>query len=93
MATVERPKAGEVEERQAPELEIEGRKIRGRIPYGVESRDMGGWKEIIEPSALRSAKLDDLVATVDHTGVPIGRFPTTLTIEDRSDGLHWSVLA
>jgi uncharacterized protein len=88
----ERPAAGQLEERQAPELEVEGRKIRGRIPYGIESRDMGGWKEIIEPSALRAAKLDDLVATVDHAGVPIGRYPTTLEIEDRSDGLHWAVL-
>lgn len=92
MSTVARPKAGEVEERQAPELEVEGRKIRGRIPYKVESRDMGGWREIIEPSALRDTKLDDLVATVDHTGVPIGRYPTTLTLEDRSDGLHWSLM-
>ena len=88
----ERPKAGEVEERQAPELEVEGRKIRGRIPYGVESRDMGGWREVIEPTALRGAKLDDLVATVDHAGVPLGRYPTTLEVEDRSDGLHWSVV-
>jgi phage head maturation protease len=42
---------------------------------------------------LRSANLDDLVATVDHAGVPIGRYPTTLDIEDRTDGLHWSVVA
>jgi HK97 family phage prohead protease len=53
---------------------------------------MGGWKEIIEPTALRNAKLDDLVATVDHAGVPIGRYPVTLDLEDRTDGLHWSVV-
>jgi hypothetical protein len=47
--------------------------------------------EIIEPTALRGTKLDDLVATVDHTGIPIGRYPTTLHLEDRADGLHWSV--
>jgi phage head maturation protease len=92
LSTIERPKAGEVEERHAPELEIDGRKIRGRIPYRVESRDMGGWREIIEPTALRGTKIDDLVATVDHAGVPIGRYPTTLNVEDRSDGLHWSVV-
>jgi HK97 family phage prohead protease len=92
MSTIQRPKAGEVEERQAPELEVEGRRIRGRIPYGAESRDMGGWREIIEPTALRTANLDDLVATVDHTGVPIGRYPTTLHVEDRADGLHWSLM-
>jgi phage head maturation protease len=91
MATVERPKVGEVEERQAPALEVDGKKIRGLIPYGIESRDMGGWVEVIEPTALRAARVDDLVATVDHVGVPIGRFPTTLEIEDRGDGLHWAV--
>jgi Escherichia/Staphylococcus phage prohead protease len=92
MPKAERPKAGEVEERQAPAIAVEGKKIRGRIPYGSESRDMGGWREIIEPTALRNTKLDDLVATVDHAGVPIGRYPTTLDLEDRSDGLHWAVV-
>src|SRR5690349_21585300 len=87
----ERPKAGQLEERDAPALAVEGKKIRGRIPYSVESRDMGGWREIIEPTALRGTKLDDLVATIDHTGVPIGRYPTTLDLEERADGLHWSV--
>jgi hypothetical protein len=29
-----RPKPGQVEERQAP-LEADGKRIRGRIPYGV----------------------------------------------------------
>jgi HK97 family phage prohead protease len=52
---------------------------------------MGGWREIIEPGALDAARLDDLVATVDHVGVPIGSYPGTLEIEDRSDGLHWAV--
>ncbi|HEY6775213.1 MAG TPA: HK97 family phage prohead protease [Thermoleophilaceae bacterium] len=88
---VKRPQAGEVEERQAPALEVEGRKIRGRIPYGTESRDMGGWKEIIERGALNRAELDDLVVTVDHVGLPLGRYPGTLEVEDRDDGLHWSV--
>ena len=43
------------------------------------------------PGALDGAKLDDLVVTVDHAGVPLGRFPTTLELEDRADGMHWSV--
>jgi HK97 family phage major capsid protein len=85
-----RPKAGEVEERSTSVL-IDGRKLHGVIPYGVESRDLGGFREVIEPGALNGANIDDLVATVDHAGVPIGRHPTTLAIEDRSDGLHWSV--
>jgi len=91
METVKRPKAGEVEERQAPALEVDGKKIRGKIPYGVESRDMGGWREVIEHGALNRAQFDDLVVTVDHVGLPLGRFPGTLELEDRDDGLHWSV--
>jgi HK97 family phage prohead protease len=86
-----RPKPGEFETRQAPALVADGKKIRGRIPYGVESRDLGGWSEVIEPGALNGAKLDDLVATVDHVGVPIGRHPNTLDLDDRDDGLHWAV--
>src|SRR5215218_6309578 len=86
----ERPKAGQVETRHN-EIAAEGRKIHGVVPYGIESRDMGGWREVIEPGALRATKLDDLVATVDHAGVPIGRYPTTLELEDRSDGLSWAV--
>jgi HK97 family phage prohead protease len=88
MAT--RPKPGELEERQAP-LEADGKRIRGVIPYGTASADLGGFTEIIERGALNRAKLDDLVCVVDHQGVPIGRHPTTLEIEDRADGLHWAV--
>lgn len=86
-----RPKIGSVEERTAPDATVDGKRLRGLIPYGVESRDMGGWREVIEPGALAGAKLDDLVATVDHVGIPIGRYPTTLDLEDRADGAHWSV--
>ncbi len=88
---MDRPKVGELETRQAPDATVDGKRLRGVIPYGVESRDMGGWREIVEPTALRGAKLDELVATVDHAGIPIGRYPTTLELEDRQDGAHWSV--
>jgi HK97 family phage major capsid protein/HK97 family phage prohead protease len=81
-----------IEQRSAPDtLVVEGRKLRGRIPYGVESRDLGGWSEEISRGALRNADTSDLVATVDHAGVPLGRYPGTLALEDRDDGLHWSV--
>jgi len=85
-----RPVPGQVEER-AEQITVDGQRLRGVIPYGVKSRDMGGWREIIEPGALDNTRLDDLVATVDHAGVPIGRYPSTLTLEDRDDGLHWTV--
>jgi uncharacterized protein len=92
----DRPTAGALEERSAPDATaapvIDGRRLRGLIPYGVESRDLGGWREVIEPGALRSAKLDDLIATREHDRSKLlGRHPTTLAIEDRSDGLAWSV--
>jgi uncharacterized protein len=87
-----RPKLGALEERAAPDLlATDGKRIRGRIPYGIESRDMGGWREIIEPGALDTTRFDDLVVTVDHGGVPLGRYPGTLELEDRNDGLHWAV--
>jgi Caudovirus prohead serine protease len=88
----DRPTAGQVEERTAPELlSADGPRIRGRIPYGVESRDMGGRREVVERGALERTRFDDLVVTVDHAGVPLGRYPGTLELEDRSDGFHWSV--
>ncbi|MEJ7894538.1 MAG: HK97 family phage prohead protease [Solirubrobacteraceae bacterium] len=89
-----RPKPGEVEQRtmlEAPGPTVDGRRLHGVIPYSVESRDLGGWREIIEPGALAGADLTDLIATVDHAGIPIGRFPTTLEVDDQADGLHWSV--
>lgn len=90
--TLTKPTPGEVEQRSAPaDLSIDGNTLSGVIPYGVESRDLGGWKEVIEPRALASADLSDLVATLNHTGIPLGRFDSTLKVEDRSDGLAWSV--
>ena len=86
----DRPVQGPLEERSGP-IHVEDRRIRGVMPFGVESRDLGGWREVIAPGALRSAKLDDLVATVDHSGLPIGRYPTTLQLEERAHGVHWSV--
>lgn len=88
--TPNRPVPGQVEERAEP-LALEGRRIRGRIPFNVKSRDLGGFREVISPTALRGTNMDDLVARVDHAGVPIGRFPGTLQVEDRDDGMHWSV--
>jgi len=88
---VNRPTPGAVEQRTAPDAALEGRKLRGLIPYSVESRDLGGWREVIEPGALDGAKLEDLVATVDHAGIPLARYPTTLDLEERDDGAHWAL--
>ncbi len=88
------PQRGSIEQRSAPEqtaLTVDGRRLRGVIPYGLESRDLGGWREVMAPGSLREADLTGLVATVDHAGVPLARFPATLEVEDRADGLHWSL--
>jgi phage head maturation protease len=88
----DRPVAGQLEQRSAPDVELDGRRLRGVIPYDVPSREMpGGWTETIDASALRGARLDDLTVTVEHAGIPLGRYPTTLELEDRADGAHWSV--
>ena len=90
----DRPTPGTLEQRNAPESAtptLDGRRLRGAIPYGVESRDLGGWREVMEPGCMNGARLEDLVATVDHAGVPLGRHPRTLEVEDRADALHWSV--
>jgi HK97 family phage prohead protease len=91
---VNRPKPGAVEERavEAAAPTVEGRKLRGRIPYGVESRDLGGWREVIDRGALKGARIDDLIATREHDRSKLlGRHPTTLTVEDRDDGFEWAV--
>jgi len=92
----DRPKPGVVEDRSAPEAGapvVDGRKLRGLIPYGVESREMpGGFREVIDKGALTNADLSDLIATREHDRARLlGRHPTTLTTEDRADGFAWAV--
>src|SRR5215207_10666927 len=93
----DRPKPGHVEDRSVAQEAggapvVDGRKLRGLIPYGVESRDLGGWTEVIDPGALAGARLGDLIATREHDRSKLlGRHPTTLTTEDRADGFAWAV--
>ena len=71
-------------------VRVEGNTLLGLIPFGIESRDLGGWSEQLAPTCLSNAVTDDLIATVNHDVSRIlGRFPTTLRIEQRSDGLAW----
>jgi HK97 family phage prohead protease len=85
---------GLVEERSAPDEaappRIEGNRLFGLVPTGVRSHDLGGWFEQLEPGCLREASMDGLVLTLNHGGLPLGRFPTTLSVEERDDGLAWS---
>jgi HK97 family phage prohead protease len=90
-----RPTPGAVEQRSALDSNtptIDGRRLHGLIPYSVASRDLGGFREIIEPGALADADLRDLIATREHDRSKLlGRHPTTLTVDDRTDGFAWSV--
>ena len=52
---------------------------------------MGGWREKVSADAFCNCDFSELRATVDHTGVPLGRYPTTLEVEERADGLHWAL--
>ena len=95
MTTITRPQPGSVEQRtalDAPAPTIDGRRLHGLIPYGAESRDLGGFTEVIAPGALAGADLSDLIATREHDRSKLlGRHPSTLTVEDRADGFAWSV--
>ncbi|MBO0767542.1 MAG: phage major capsid protein [Solirubrobacterales bacterium] len=90
-----RPQAGSVEERALDHqgaATVADRRLHGVIPYGVESRDLGGWREVIDRGALADADLSGLIATREHDRSQLlGRHPSTLTTEDRADGFHWSV--
>ncbi len=90
MGTGDRPTPGDLEERSSAGLEVADKRVRGRVPYNVPSRDMGGWKEVIDPAAFRATDFTELRCVIDHKGVPLARYPTTLEIEDRVDGLAWS---
>lgn len=91
----DRPTAGELEQRSAPAdapaPTIEGNTLHGLIPYSVESRNLGGWTEQLAPGCLTNAARDDLVATLNHdVSRLLGRYPTTLSLEDRDEGVAWS---
>ena len=86
-----RPRAGQVETRSSDTLDITDKRIRGLVPYGVQSRDMGGWREVIDNTAFRNTDFSELRAVIDHKGTPLARYPKTLELEDRSDGLAWSI--
>jgi phage head maturation protease len=85
-----RPEPGDVEERTAA-LEVEGKRIRGVVPYNVEAR-LDGFTETISEGALARSDFSQLIATIDHadSGLPLARFPATIELEHRADGLHWS---
>ena len=69
---------------------VEGRRLRGSSPTASSPRPRRLARGDRAGRAERRAPRE-LVATVDHAGIPIGRYPGTLELEDRADGFHWSV--
>ena len=79
-------------ERRSARVETEGSTIHGlAIVFGSLSEDLGGFREVIEASAVDRTLSEniDVRALVDHEpGKIIGRLSArTLTLEKRSDGL------
>jgi uncharacterized protein len=90
MEMVKRPKAGEVEERTASVV-ADGKRVHGVVPYGAVA-DVGEFRERIEPGALANTDFNRLKVVIDHQdrGLPLARFPSTLQLSEKPDGLHWS---
>lgn len=86
-----RPQAGQIETRSSDTVQVSDKRIRGVVPYNTLSRDMGGWREKISPNAFAQTDFSELRAVIDHKGVPLATYPRTLELENRSDGLAWSI--
>ena len=55
-------------------------------------RDLGGWREVIDPGALDGARLDDLVATRDHDRVRCSAATRPRsTSRTATTASHWAV--
>jgi HK97 family phage prohead protease len=85
-----RPQPGQVEERSAA-AETDGKRVYGLVPYGVVG-DVGEFRERIERGALANTDFSKLKVVIDHQdrGLPLARYPATLTVSETPDGLHWS---
>lgn len=83
-------------ERRAASIASDGATIRGvAIVFDTPSLDLGGFVEIIEPSAVDRSLREkhDIRGLVDHdAGKVIGRTKAgTLRLEKRRDGLHFEI--
>jgi HK97 family phage prohead protease len=89
-ASSDRPQPGQVEERSAS-AETDGKRVYGLVPYDVVG-DVGEFREQIERGALANTNFSKLKVVIDHQdrGLPLARFPATLTVSEQPDGLHWS---
>ena len=81
--------ARSVERRAVLELRADLSKIVGHaIVCDVRSRDLGGFVEVVAPSAVASALGADVVALFNHdSNQVLGRTPKTLTLTQDTRGL------
>ncbi len=85
-------KAGRVELRSLPDGESESSLIAGRaVPYGQQSEELWGFKEIIRPGAFGDTIAGDIRCLWNHeSGKPLGRSSNgTLTLNDTPEGLNF----
>ena len=90
---LEGPPADPLEHRPALELRAVGERIVGlAIPFDSRSRDLGGFVEVVKPSAVDRSLSGDVVALYNHeAGSILGRTPTTLQLTKEARGLAFTI--
>ncbi len=79
--------------------EVELREVDGKetitgyaIVFNQESQDLGGFREVISPSAMRTANVSDVVALFNHdANIVLGRTPETLSLTVDAHGVRYDI--
>jgi len=62
------------------------------IVFNRDSNDLGGFVERIEPEAMASADISDVVALYNHdANIVLGRTPDTLTLSTDAHGVRYEI--
>jgi HK97 family phage prohead protease len=82
-----------LEYRSALELRAVGDRIVGHaIVFDARSRDLGGFVEVVKPSAVDRSLTADIVALYNHDpGAVLGRTPRTLQLRKDDRGLAFTL--
>jgi HK97 family phage prohead protease len=82
-------------ERRAVSVSLQGQKLSGHaIVFDVQSRDLGGFVEVVRPQAIQRALQSDanVVALYNHDpGQVLGRTPSTLQLRQDDRGLAFVI--
>jgi HK97 family phage prohead protease len=81
----------DLERRAVVELRADGPRIVGHaIVFNTPSRDLGGFREVVRPQAVRAG--GDVVALYNHDPAAVlGRTPATLRLETDARGLAFTL--